>query len=141
MLKLFLDANVLFAAAYSETGASRGLFELAKQKKIKLYSSKYIINEATRNIIKKIGEDYVPILLTLITEMEKVDKDEFDTEQKEKYAEFIAEKDLPVLISAINMGVDFLITLDRKDFMSDKIKTLKLPFKIMLPGECIRIIK
>src|SRR3990167_3011677 len=47
MIKLFLDANILFSAAYRENA---GLAKLWKLSHIKLVSSDYAIMEAERNL-------------------------------------------------------------------------------------------
>jgi len=49
----------------------------------------------------------------------------------------IADKDAPVLASAINGNVDFLVTGDKKDFSKLKVT---YPFKILSPSEFLDII-
>jgi predicted nucleic acid-binding protein len=44
-----------------------------------------------------------------------------------------AEKDLPVVASAIRGAVDFLVTGDKKDLL--RIKEKRLPFSIVSPAE------
>jgi len=44
-----------------------------------------------------------------------------------------AEKDLPVIDSAIRGAVDFLVTGDKKDLL--RIKKSRLPFSIVSPAE------
>lgn len=138
MDKLFLDANILFTAAYSESGASRALFELAKKKKLILVSSKYAITEAHHNIQKKLPEKYLINLYKLIAEISIVDKKEFCTEEIQKYEKIIVAKDIPILLATENQKAQFLVTLDKKDFKNTKIKAAKLPFTIMSPGEYLQ---
>jgi predicted nucleic acid-binding protein len=52
-MKLFLDANVIFTAAYSAQGLSRGLFQLAAVGKCSLCTSVFAHEEAVRNMRKK----------------------------------------------------------------------------------------
>jgi len=40
MIRVFLDANVIFSASYSNKGASFYIFQLAKKGKLRLYSSR-----------------------------------------------------------------------------------------------------
>lgn len=136
MDKLFLDANVVFSAVCSSSGASSFLFQLAKKKKIILFSSFYAVNEAKVNVERKLGQDKLILLYELISEFKKVDN--FAPVFDGKYENFIVEKDIPILVGAENMAVDFLITLNKKDFMNAKIAKLKLPFKILSPGEYLR---
>ena len=56
-VKVFLDANVFFAAAGSPTGGSAFVLELAKHKKIQATTVGHALVEAERNIQKKLGEE------------------------------------------------------------------------------------
>jgi len=138
MKTLFLDANVFFAATLSESGASRGIFDLGALGKVKLVSSLYVLNEAKRNIDKKLGNEYLPVFLGLVSVLNGVDKRWPSEKYVEDYGDLIVKKDLPVLVSAANLGVNFLITLDQKDFKTNKLQAADLPFKIMLPGEFLQ---
>lgn len=132
---LFLDANILFTASYSASGASRVIFELAHKKKVKIFSSEYAIKEAQVNIVNKIGPHHLPLFYQLISSFSGVDKQIPLSDEIQKYTQIIVSKDIPILISALNLEVDCLITLDKKDFKTEKIKKANLPFKILLPGE------
>ena len=140
MYKLFLDANIFFAATYSETGGSRAIFELARNKKHALVSGLYAIKEAKFNIEKKIGKNSLPIFYTLVSLLNYIEKDSPTEELKIKYQNLIVQKDLPILISAINQKVDFLITLDKKDFKTTKLEMANLSTKILLPGEYLKFL-
>jgi len=48
-MKLFLDANILFTAAYSEQGISRALFHLAAARKCTLITAPFAFEEAKKN--------------------------------------------------------------------------------------------
>lgn len=157
---VFLDANVLFAATLSETGGSRALFVLAKKKKIGLTSSVYAITEAKRNILKKFGKERLPIFFQLLSELKeihdpigKILNKSVRMEEKSKKIEKVQleendgtkewvnltqKKDLPILWGASQLEVDVLATLDRRDFMNEKMKAQEFSFKIMTPGELIQ---
>ncbi len=138
MDKLFLDANILFTAAYSESGGSRALFELAKIGKIILVSSNYAISEARHNIEKKLTEKHLVNLYKLLSELKSVDKKNFSYQEIQKYAKIIIAKDIPILLASENQKVQILITLDKKDFKTPSIKAANLPFEIMSPGEYLQ---
>ncbi|MEK7672554.1 MAG: hypothetical protein AAB373_01585 [Patescibacteria group bacterium] len=140
MYKLFLDANIFFAATYSKTGGSRAIFELAKNKKHILVSSLYAIKEAKLNIERKVGVEFLPEFYKLVSLLNQIDKEAHSTDLKIKYQDLIIEKDLPILISSINQKADFLITLDKKDFKTTKLEKANLPTKILLPGEYLQMI-
>ena len=53
MIRVFLDANVLFTAAHNPSGKAAFLIELAAGGAFKLFTSSYAREEAERNIIAK----------------------------------------------------------------------------------------
>lgn len=138
MDKLFLDANILFTATYSHTGASRAIFELAEKKKIIIFSSKYAIREAHVNIVNKIGETHLILFYRLISRLNDVDKRQPVEEEMQKYRKIIIAKDIPIILSASTLEADYLITLDKKDFKNDRIRQAKFSFTILGPGEYLR---
>ena len=53
-----------------------------------------------------------------------------------KHSGVVADKDTPVLVSAIKGKADFLVTGDKKHFEKMKIKkSIALPFRIVSPAE------
>jgi predicted nucleic acid-binding protein len=113
-MKLFLDANVIFTAAYSAQGMSRGLFRLAAAGKCSLCTSAFAHEEAVRNLHKKAPEK----LADLTTLMQQVD---ILTEPHPRWvirAERLplTGKDAPVLAAALQGKVDIFFTDDRRDF-------------------------
>src|ERR1035437_3299926 len=49
-IRVFLDANVIFSAAYSPEGWSAALFLFARRKRCRLISSRFALEEASRNL-------------------------------------------------------------------------------------------
>lgn len=135
---LFLDANIFFTATYSGTGASRTLFELARRDMVKLTSSAYAIEEARVNIESKLGPRHLSQFLTLVAELTSVDKTAPDEQELQTLSEIIKPKDAPILYGAKNAKADFLITLDKKDFLNKKISGAHFDFQIVLPGQFLQ---
>ncbi|MEK9160022.1 MAG: hypothetical protein AAB383_04805 [Patescibacteria group bacterium] len=138
MKSLFLDANIFFTATLSPNGGSSMLFELAKLGKVELSTSLYALNEAKRNILRKVGRASLPRLYTLVSELKKIDQIKHSDEEIEKWTEWIILKDAPILNSAQFLKVEALITLDKKDFKSSRMKNAPIRFKILSPGELIQ---
>lgn len=138
MKKLFLDANIFFAATLSPSGGSSMLFELAKHKKVELRSSLYALNEAKRNILHKTAKTHMPRLYQLVGELKFIDQKVDDDRDLLKWKEWIVKKDAPILLSAQRQHVDYLITLDKKDFKSKRMKNSPIDFLIYSPGEFIQ---
>jgi uncharacterized protein len=113
-MKLFLDANVIFTAAYSAQGLSRGLFRLAAVGKCALCTSAFAHEEAVRNIHNKAPEK----LADLTVLMKQVD---ILPEPHPQWVIRVARlplsgKDAPVLAAALQGKVDIFVTGDRRDF-------------------------
>jgi len=135
-MKLFLDANVIYAAAKSGAGASAAVFQLKRKLKLQLVSSRLALVEAERNISSK--EDFIILerLYQLIKEITIITVD--SDKAKYYYEKIIEEKDAPILFGAKKCRANFLVTLDKKHFFTKKLKNKKLGFKIITPGEFIK---
>jgi predicted nucleic acid-binding protein len=105
---LFLDANILFSAAYRENS---GLLRLWKIKSVNLVSSAYAVEEARRNLDISFQKERLDKLLTRLTQILPYHVD-IDLPRGVE----IREKDKPILLSAISGKADFLITGDVRDF-------------------------
>jgi len=105
---LFLDANILFSAAYRENS---GLLRLWKLKAATLVSSTYAIEEARRNLDQ---EGQRERLEELLIRVEKLPYRHENIELPENV--MIKEKDKPILLAAIATKADYLITGDMRDF-------------------------
>jgi predicted nucleic acid-binding protein len=105
---LFLDANILFSAAYREES---GLLRLWKIRSVNLVSSAYAVEEARRNLSTPFQKERLDKLLTHLTQILPY---HVDIDLPENVT--IREKDKPILLSAIFAKADFLITGDVKDF-------------------------
>lgn len=113
-MKLFLDANVLFTAAYSPQGASSALFDLAAAGRCHLVASRFAIDEARRNISIK-----APVHLAALDERVRsvvvVGEAGPDGVARAQAAPLV-EKDAPILAAAWAAHVDVLVTGDRAHF-------------------------
>jgi predicted nucleic acid-binding protein len=113
-MMLFLDANVLFTAAYAESGVAQGLFALAERNACRLFSSAFALDEASRNLALK-TPDRLPALETLQTLLQQVPEPPPELLQQAQVAG-VPSKDAPVLAAAAACGADWLVTGDRRDF-------------------------
>jgi len=137
--RLFLDASVWIAAAGSTTGGSAATLELCRRNKTRAVASRLVLLEAERNIRKKLGRE---ALLRFYREIASQGVDVIKTPTSHEIAaqnRTIDPKDAHVLAAAVKGQVDFLLTLDRKDFMAPKVLHAGLPFQIMTPGDFLRL--
>lgn len=105
MDRVFLDANVLFSAAYDPDSWLLKLWSVAG---IELVTSAYALEEAHRNSEKEAG-DRLLILQQKLTIAPECD-DELPA------GILLPPKDVPILQAAIGAGATHLLTGDRKDF-------------------------
>ncbi len=113
-MKLFLDANVLFTAAYSPKGIGRQIFDLADAGYCSLCTSAFAVEEARRNLALKAPEKLAG-LTELLSSLAVVAEPSRD---KALWASSLplALKDAPIMAAAVACGADLLVTGDRRDF-------------------------
>jgi predicted nucleic acid-binding protein len=112
--RVFLDANVLFSAAYREQS---GLAVLWKLRRIRLFTSLYAAQEAANNLEK---EDQRIRLRELLEDVETVPGEAgMNAAVQASLAEIVLpDKDRPILAAAVAAKADFLLTGDIRHFGS-----------------------
>ena len=108
MDRLFLDANVLFSAAYREGAGVARLWGLSE---VVLLSSEYAAEEARRNLSDTHQQER---LETLLASVELSPAMTLDAILREDIV--LPEKDWPILGGAVNSRSTHLITGDLRDF-------------------------
>jgi uncharacterized protein len=106
MDRLFLDANVLFSAAYKPDARVRQLWKLED---VVLCSSRYALEEARVNLPEEVQTEGLSEL------SEKLQL--YDSHDRPMPSQItLAEKDEPILLSAIEARADYLLTGDFRHF-------------------------
>jgi len=136
--RVFLDASVLIAAAASPSGGSSLLLEVCRGKRFRAVTTRRVLLEAQRNIRKKFSEPEVIRFYREIASLDPEIAQPATEEELAKYAQLIERKGAHVLVAAIKCDASFLVTLDRKHFMTPQIGKANLPLSILTPGEFIR---
>ncbi len=111
--RAFLDANVLFSAAYNPEGRCAALFELPRRGSCSLFTSAYAVTEAERNLHHKKPEALkaFPALLAKLQIVPEPDRGK----QAQAEALGIDEGDVDILAAALGR-CEVLITGDRRHF-------------------------
>ena len=109
MDRIFLDANVLFSAAY--TPDSR-LLELCSLDAVELVTSLFALEEARRNLSAR-NPDGIAVLDELVSKMTIVTGTR--TGQPPEDVQ-LADKDIPILLAAIDSNCTHLLTGDKRHF-------------------------
>ena len=107
MDRLFLDANILFSAAYGPESPLRRLWQA---KGAELLTSGYAVAEARRNLEAKEQQDR---LEALVADVRVVGESET---RGLPVGVTLREKDVPILCAAIEAKPSHLFTLDLRDF-------------------------
>jgi len=115
-LRIFLDANILFSAAKSD-GAIRQLLRHLQSAQHTLVADSYVQAEAMRNIAAKADAKAISDLEALLSKVE-VNAVQFAqvSGALQAAALWLPEKDRPVLLAAIVLSCDVLVTGDSTHF-------------------------
>ena len=139
-IKIFLDSNVILLRLLSDKGAPRVILDILclDMPFLKGVTGGYNLLEIERNIRKRlpaildIYQSYLPKLRLEVVPLPP-------PEALTSYFGRIADKDAPVLASAVISGADYLVTGDKKDF--DKFRDdASLPLKVVSPSELVMLL-
>ena len=138
--RLFLDANVWFAAAASSAGASAMLLSLCQEGHCTATVTRLILREAEKNLQAKakLRDAALVRFYRLIAAPGLQVIAAPSPAETARYAGIIHAKDTHVLAGAARAKATALITLDRKHFDTPAIRQATLPFEILTPGTFLR---
>ncbi len=116
------------------------VLELGKRGKIEIVTVAHALREAEENIKRKLGNAELARhhqnLLAASPVIQPIGK--LSVAEMTGWEELIPRKDIPILLGAILARPQFLITLDKRDFLeNEKLKRVRFPFAIVPPGEFI----
>ncbi len=140
-LKVLLDTSVVITALNSSTGASAAILSYSKMGRLILVTTPYIINE-TEEVIKRKFPKLQPLFDQLKSGGSLVVTEDPSLDNISRAAQIISDpKDAPILAAAIAQQVDYLVTLDRKDFIDDKNVAQEPRLKIVTPATLIKSLR
>lgn len=111
MVRVFLDANVVFSAAHR---AEAGLLKLWKLRGVVLVSSDYAVVEARLNLDARSQQQRLDKLIQALRLVPEAADDASDSDAPAK----LPDKDRPILRAAQRGGCEYLITGDVRHFGS-----------------------
>ncbi len=129
IIEIFLDSSVLFSAVNSPIGGSAKLFVTPN---IRLFVSKIVLHEVEKNVRAKLQDYHLDRFFMLVEKMSILDIIPID-KQIEKARKVIVEKDAAILAEMKDSNCDYLVTLDKKDFLQEKVLEFIKPKKIVTP--------
>jgi predicted nucleic acid-binding protein len=136
-VSIFLDSSALIAGVISENGAAHVLLQLGETEDVSLTISELVFNETTRSIGRKSPENLANV-------QKEIEKARIVIAQDPSYEEIQANlylmddpDDVPILLAAIKVKVDYLATHDHKHFLNDPKVAEKAGLKIGTPGDVL----
>ena len=136
-IKVFIDTRVLIAGVASLTGASAAVLDLCEAESIQMVISRQVLVEADRNFSAKLP-GLVNQFRQFIRNLAPLMVEDPPAAAVERSASLIDRKDAAILAAAIESKVDFLITLDKKHFLKQKVQR-NIPIEICTPSDFLRI--
>lgn len=118
MIRVFLDANVLYSAADSPEGLNAAIFKVAgKRGDVELIANRYVCGEADINLMYKSLSRARVALKKLVTHELTIEPNApLSLTQRMKPHVPNDPADAPVLAGAVFAKADWLITSNSKDF-------------------------
>jgi hypothetical protein len=108
--RIYLDANILFSAARLD-GAIRKVFRLGIDRGYAYVADAYVVAEARRNLSRKASADSLQSFESLLQQIDVVEAQRCDPDAE--IAAWLPAKDRPVLLAAIALRCELLVTGDR----------------------------
>jgi predicted nucleic acid-binding protein len=131
MIRIFVDASVLFAAALSATGGSREIVRRGIRGDLELVISDFVIEEARRNRAAKRPDMLAELeVLCAAVPFTVVDA---TARQVKAAAAFTPLKDAPIVAAAKRARVQFHVSLDRKHLVGKTEIEERSALRIILP--------
>jgi predicted nucleic acid-binding protein len=133
---IFFDSSCLIAAAGSSTGGSSLLLAICARGFLKGAVSHAVLAEAEGNILTNLPATALTRYRQQILSIPLIVAPMPSTTEREAVAPIAGEKDAHVLASALHVGAQFLLTLDKR--LADRItKEEQLSIHALSPGEFI----
>lgn len=138
MRKIFIDTSVILAASKSKSGGSSYVLMLCRKGVIKGHVSRYVVYEAKTKSTTLLTQKEKMRLNFLVLQCNLEIVNEPSEKEIQKYTQFIEKKDAPILAAAKSVGAHYLLTLNTKDFMKERVRKCMRPIQIATPKELLQ---
>lgn len=136
-VRMFFDSSALVAGVISSTGAGRALLLLAESGLVSLLVSEQVIAETERALARKAPHALSYYRRTVKGAVTHILRDP-ESEEVRKHKDFIRhEADVPILLAGMKAQVDYLVTLNRRDFIDDPAVADRSGLRIGTPGDAL----
>ena len=136
-INLFLDSSALIDGVVSSTGASRVLLALAESGQITLTISEQVLAESERDIARKAPRALSDFRQAILASKPRIVRDPSPEEVRAHAGLISHAADVPILLAAMQVKADYLVTLNRKHFIDDPGVAKQAGLRIGTPGEAL----
>jgi len=139
MAKIFFDADVLFSLVYSQnplSGAKKVLLH-GYLEKYSFITSLQVIEEVRKNLSTYGNPAYFKKLTEILEDFDFRMIKVLNEKLINLYKDVVHQKDLHVLIAAIQAEADYLLTYNKKHFLTSKFSQINFKLQVMNPKEFI----
>jgi len=138
---LFLDSSALFAGIVSASGAARVLLLLAESGQIEITISEQVVAGTERAIARKVPAALSDVRRAILASQAVIIRNP-GFEEVQAHLDLISHpSDVPIILSAMQSGADYLVTLNRRHFMDDPQVAGNAGIKIGTPGEALEWVR
>ena len=135
--ELFFDSSALFAGIVSASGASRALLLLAEAGQVAVTVSEQVVAETERAVARKIPRALPDFREAIRTTGLRIVRDP-SPDEIEAYTDIIAHRaDVPIIVAAMRVKTDYLVTLNRRHFIDDPAVADRSKLRIGMPGDAL----
>ena len=134
---LFFDSSALFAAIISATGAGRALLVLAEAGQVTITVSEQVVAETERAVARKIPRALPDFRVAIRATGLRIAPDP-SHDEIEVWVDVISHRaDVPIVVAAIQVKTDYLVTLNRRHFIDDPAVAERSKLRIGTPGDAL----
>jgi len=134
-IPLFIDASVFVAAAGSPSGGSSLVLEICRGRRFHAISTRQVLLEAQVNIRSKMPPAALVRFYQLLGDVGPGMVAPVSLLEEARYKELVGDKDAHVIAAAVKGQAVFLLSLDRKHLVNDRVRAANLPLSTLTPGD------
>jgi predicted nucleic acid-binding protein len=134
---LFFDSGALFAGVVSASGASRALLLLAEVGQVNIIICEQVVAETEHAIARKIPRALPNYREALRATGLSIVGDPSPKEIEAHKNIISHQADVPIIVAAMKVEVDYLVTLNRRHFVDDPNVGARSGLRIGTPGDAL----
>lgn len=140
-VELFFDSSALVAGIISPTGGARALLLLAQTGAISIVISEQVVAETERAVARNGPGPLLYFRQALKLAVGRILRDPGPDEIQGHQHIIQHEADVPIVLVAMQAGVDYLVTHNRRHFMDDPEVAHRSGLNIGTPGDALDWLK